>query len=293
MTINDASPQIVSESSLPKPFGQRPFDKYVTSKPQATKQLGLIVSLAAFCFFCVIWKKVPIGFFGQMGPGQVEFSISVVAGETIVVPPLVIRFKSEGLLNQKSYRPTKIDVVTFMNQTQIPPGAEAHAVLLSGATNGLIKARLSQPLRVDGISILDAGTILVGDGRSTEERLFINFTKAVFRDGKFIRISAQAYELTDQILGLKGSRVGDYTMKLAASSGLYFISGMAAGLKQQDALMPGQVARPTVGDAALTGVSTAAGEQAKQYLEEMKNKAPIIEVKAGTEFILTFDGGGN
>ena len=291
MTSNDASPQIVSESSLAKPFGQRPFDGYVMSKPQGTKQLALVVSLVVFCLFCIFWKKVPIGFFGQIGPGQVEFSISVVTGETVLVPPLVIRIKSESFLNQKNYRPMKINVVSFMNQTQIPPGAEAMAVLLSGATNGLIKARLTQPLKVDGVSILDAGTVIVGDGRSTEERLFINFTKAVFKDGKFIRISAQAYELADQILGLKGSRVGDYTMKLAASSGLYFLSGMAAGLKQQDALLPGQVVRPSVGDAALNGVSTAAGEQAKQYLEGMKNKAPIIEVKAGTEFILTFDGG--
>lgn len=177
-----------------------------------------------------------------------------------------------------------------MGAGAIPPGAEARAVLLSGATNGMIKAQLTEPLKVDGVSLLDTGTLLIGEGQSSDERLFVRFNKAVFKNGKFIRISAQGYDLSDNILGLKGSRVGDYSMKLAASSGLYFLSGLASGMKTEELQLPGQTRQPRVSDAALQGVSTAASEQAKQYLEQMKNKAPLIEVKSGTSFIVTFEG---
>jgi hypothetical protein len=294
MTDSEVGPQMVLEASLSKPFGQRPFDSYILSRPQPTKQLLVLVSLTLFLLSVILWKKAPIGAFGRMETGQVEISVDFGgAQKVVVVPALVVRIKSEGGFIQKNYRPMKISVVSFVGNAQIPPGAEVKARLLSGATNGLIKARLTEPLKVDGVSVLDAGTVVIGEGRSSELRLFVNFNRAVFKDGKFIRISAQAYDLSDQILGLKGSRVGDYTMKLAASSGLYFLSGMAQGMRKQETLYPGQVVRPSVGDAALSGVSTAAGEQAKQYLEEMKNRAPIIEVKAGTEFILTIDGGNS
>jgi type IV secretory pathway VirB10-like protein len=144
---------------------------------------------------------------------------------------------------------------------------------------------------MDGASVLEAGVKLLGQGRSTEERLFIAFNKAVFRNGKSISISAQAYDLSDSILGLKGSRVGDRALKLAASSGLYFISGMASGLQAPIYNESGKIQTPSASDAALNGVSQAASEQAKSYMEDIKNRAPIIEVKSGTVFTITFDGG--
>jgi hypothetical protein len=121
--------------------------------------------------------------------------------------------------------------------------------------------------------------------------LFVDFRKAVFRDGKSISVSAQAYDASDTIVGLKGSRVGDMTLKVAASSGLYFLSGMAAGLgaPQYDDL--GRAKRPSTEQAALNGVAQASGEQAKAYMEDMKNRPPLIEVKKGTIFVVTFDGG--
>lgn len=186
---------------------------------------------------------------------------------------------------------TPIQVLSFVSAKEIPPGAEAKAGLLTGATNGLIKARLLEPLKVDGVSLLDAGVLLLGQGRSTEERLYVDFKKAVFRDGKSVPVSAQAYDISDSILGLRGSRVGDVTLKLAASSGLYFLSGMATGMQTPSYDELGRPRRPSTGDAALNGVAQAAGEDAKTYMEDIKNRPPLIEVKSGTTFIVTFDGG--
>ena len=291
---NSKKPSIVSEKYLSKPFGKRFFDGYVRNQ-NIKKSFALNVSLSIVTvLLTVLWVKLPKNVFANTSIQSISLElerITQITKEMIQVPPLVLKIKIESNnFNPRNYKPSKISVVSFINPNQIPPGAEASAVLLSGATNGMIKAQLTQALKVDGITLLDSGTLLIGEGQSTEERLFVRFNKAVFKNGQFVRISAQGYDLADKILGLKGSRVGDYTLKLAASSGLYFLSGLASGLKTDEIALPGQARRPRLEDAALSGVSTAASEQAKQYLEQMKNKGPVIEVKSGTSFIVTFDG---
>ncbi len=291
MTNENTLPKIIREKSIPKPFGKRFFDRSIHTKKFKRKIiLGIAISTLSVVLI-VLWKKLPKNFISSTTVSEISLGFEKMVGNVILVPPLVLKIKIESspYANGK-YKPSKISVVSFVGSGSIPPGAETNAVLLSGATNGMIKAQLTEALKVDGVSLLDAGTLLIGEGQSSDERLFIRFNKAVFKNGKFIRVSAQGYDISDKILGLKGSRVGDYTMKLAASSGLYFLSGLASGMKTEEIALPGQARRPQIGDAALQGVSTAAGEQAKQYLEQMKNKAPLIEVKSGSVFIVTFDG---
>ena len=291
MTSENAMPQIFSEKSIQKPFGKRFFDKSIHKRRFKRKLIFGIVISSLSVVLIVLWKKLPKNFVSETKVAEISLNFEKMAGGVVLVPPLVLKIKIESspYANGK-YKPSKISVVSFIGSGAIPPGAETSAILLSGATNGMIKAQLTEALKVDGVSLLDAGTLLIGEGQSSDERLFVRFNKAVFKNGKFIRVSAQGYDISDKILGLKGSRVGDYTMKLAASSGLYFLSGLASGMKTDEVALPGQSRRPQIGDAALQGVSTAAGEQAKQYLEQMKNKAPLIEVKSGSVFIVTFDG---
>lgn len=292
MTNDTPNPRIVSEKFLPKPFGKSFFDRCIQTKKYKKKVvLGISISLLTVMLM-VLWKKLPKNFISAYQVSEISLSLEKLTGKVVLVPPLVLKIKVESSpYTNGTYKASKINVVSFVGSGSIPPGAEARAILLTGATNGMIKAQLTEALKVDGVSLLDSGTLLIGEGQSSDERLFIRFSKAVFKNGKFIRVSAQGYDLSDKILGLKGSRVGDYTMKLAASSGLYFLSGLASGMKTEEMPLPGQVKRPQVSDAALQGLSTAASEQAKQYLEQMKNKGPVIEVKSGSSFIVTFDGG--
>jgi hypothetical protein len=213
------------------------------------------------------------------------------AAAEINVPPLIIEVQqpARGRSAWARLAPSPIEVISSFQARDIPPGAEARAVLLTGATNGLIKARLAEPVMVDGVSVLESGILLLGSGRSTEERLYARFHTAIYKNGAHFKIAAEAYDASDSILGLKGSRVGDATLKLAASSGLHFLSGMAAGLEAPSTDDLGRARRPTAQDAALTGVSRAASEQAQSYMEDVKQRQPIIEVKAGTAFILTFE----
>lgn len=294
MSTNDhQAPKVINSTSIEGPFGSRPIDRYILDRPKPTSRMICLTALLTFLVSGFLWLKLNRGAIGRIQPGEVKMSLEILSGNKILVPPLVVRIKVPDMESRERYKPTKIGVVSFFSQEEVPPGAEARATLLTGATNGLIKARLIEALKVDGISFLDAGTLLIGEGQSSEERLFISFKKAVFKNGKFISVLAQGYDKSDKILGLKGSRVGDHSIKLAASAGLNFIAGMAQGLQPTSVLMPGQTRRPSASGAALNGLSNAATEQGKQYLEDIKQRAPIIEVPLGTEFIVTFDGGGN
>jgi hypothetical protein len=114
---------------------------------------------------------------------------------------------------------------------KIPPGWMVKAKLVSGASNGPVRAELIEDLVVNGSTLAPTGALLLGSGSSTEERLYIRFSKLVFQDGRFQSISAEALEDSDQIAGLKGSKVGHYAARLAAGVGLHFVGGMSEGLQ--------------------------------------------------------------
>lgn len=296
MSTNESQPEIVSERRLDAPFGKRLYDEAVIKKLKSVANLKFWGSFLLLAALWILLEIAPSNRVHRLTARPVDFTKEEqkikVEGDKVIIPPLILKF--EKVYERPAWTKVKaapIEVISFIGTTEIPPGAEAKAELLTGATNGLIKARLIEPLKVDGVSLLDAGVLLLGQGRSSEERLFVDFKKAVFKGGKFIAISAQAYDASDSILGLKGSRVGDASLKLAASSGLHFLSGMATGMQAPSYDSAGRPMRPSVGDAALNGVGQAAGEQAKSYMESIKNRPPLIEVKSGTVFSVTFDGG--
>ncbi len=284
---------LIHESSIEAPFGKRFYDHAVIKNIKGIDSIKFGGSLLACVTMSFLFLFTSSDRIQSLTPQTIEFKETPTLtkkGDELFVPPLVIDYKRPEPLRDWSHLViTPIKVVSFAGMTKIPPGSEGKAILLTGATNGLIKARLTENLKVDGVTYLDAGTLLLGYGRSTEERLFVQFNKAVFRDGKFIAISAQAYDATDSILGLIGSRAGDMGIKLAASAGLHFLSGLSAGMQiPQDLVHP---RKPSLEEASMNGISIAAAEQAKAFMEDIKQKAPVIEVKAGTKFIITFDGG--
>jgi hypothetical protein len=295
LLINDG-PQISSERSLEAPFGKRLYDEAVVKKLKGVARFKFWGTLLIIMVITLLLEIATSDRVLKLTARAIEFEAIIdkvrIEGDNIIIPALVLKYQADTVVpSWTKTKVTPIQVLSFVSVKEIPPGAEAKAVLLTGATNGLIKARLTEAVKVDGTSLLDAGVLLIGQGRSTEERLYIDFKKAVYRDGKSVNISAQAYDSSDTIVGLKGSRVGDLTLKLAASSGLNFISGMAVGLEEPSYNQNGMPLRPSAGDAALSGVSKAAGDQATSYMNDIKNHPPIIEVQSGTVFTVTFDGG--
>ena len=195
----------------------------------------------------------------------------------------VIQRKGTGYSEQR-----KIKVLTLRGLSEIPVGSETKAILISGGTDGIVKAKLTQSLIVDGEPLIPENSIIFGKGRSGEERLYVEFNKVIFPSGESFQILAQSFDPSDKIQGLKGAIVGTRAKKMGMAMGLGFLGGMADGLRDTSgSFFMGQ--KPTVKDSALSGASKAALDQSEAYLEDMKKSPNIIEVKAGTEFVIIID----
>ena len=179
----------------------------------------------------------------------------------------------------------KIKVFSLRSISELPIGSEMKAVLESGATDGIVKARLTAPLIVDGEPLLPEKTVLFGKGKSGEERLYIEFSKVIFPSGESYPIRAEAFDISDKIQGLKGALVGTRTKKMGGAVAFGFFGGMADSMQETSGSYF-MAKRPSTRDAALAGASKAALDQSQAYMEEMKKSPNIIEVKSGTAIVV-------
>lgn len=179
-----------------------------------------------------------------------------------------------------------IQVLNLRSLSNIPPGSEVKAVLESGASNGVVKAKLILPLLVEGEPVLPEGVIALGVGKSTEERLYVEFKKIIFRSGESYPIHAQAFDPSDKILGLKGSLVGSKTKKRLLGLGFGVTGGMLDALQDTSGSLFGLERKPTLRNVTLAGGSQAALSQSQSYYDDARTLEEMIEVKQGTEFYL-------
>lgn len=183
-----------------------------------------------------------------------------------------------------------LQVVSRPRSGQIPPGTVVRAKLLTGASNGIVKAALIESLSLNGDGIADSGTVLVGNGNSTEDRLLVDFNKLVFRDGTVQNIKAQACDNEDQTVGIRGSKVGKYASMLTAGIALNFAGGLAEGLQESQVQNGVVIKKNDLKNAALNGAAKASIDQSKEIVEKWKQQKTVIQVKGGTEICVIFDG---
>lgn len=247
--------------------------------------LPLAIILAALTFFFSARKE------REDSRGK-EIPIQNIAIEIPVIESKILSELPNTITRQRVGTGVvgRIKVFNLRSLMQVPVGSEAKAILESGATNGIVKARLTSALMVDGEPIIPENAVVFGHGMSTEERLFVEFQKVIFANGESFSIRAQAFDVADKILGLKGSLVGTKTRKMGMALGFGLLGGMADGLQDTSgSSMWGLQQKKSIRDAALSGASKAAIDQSKAYIEDMKNAPNIIEVKKGTEFYLIID----
>ena len=175
----------------------------------------------------------------------------------------------------------------------ITAGSLAMAALATGASNGPVKAILTEGLTVGDEELIEPDAVLLGTGQSSEERLFIRFDKVVFKDGSMAAIQADAADSSDKMPGLKGSKIGRYALRLGGSAGLNFVSGLADGLQENETRGPTVVNKSTVKNAMLNGASRAALDQSREIMTGLKNDRPIIEVPEGTPIYVLFGKEGS
>ena len=177
-----------------------------------------------------------------------------------------------------------------MDLKKIPPGSMLKARLMTGASNGLVRAEVKEGLIVNGDTFIEEGSTLLGNGSSTEDRLYVTFQNVVFKDGTFGQIQAQACDKSDQIVGLKGSKIGNKALNIAGSIGLGFVGGFSEGMQDTRGEQGTTVRPPSVKNALLNATATTALEQSKNLMSELKNRQPVIEVPVNTEICVIFGG---
>jgi len=177
------------------------------------------------------------------------------------------------------------------NLSQIPPGSILWAKLVSGASNGLVRAEVTDALIVNGEYLIPEGAILVGNGSSTEERLLISFSQVVFRDGTIGTIDGHGCDKSDKIVGLKGSKLGNKALHIAGSIGLGFVGGFSEGLQETEGQQGAAIRKSNLKNALLNATTTTALEQSKNLMSELKDRVPVIEVRAGTEICVLLGSG--
>ncbi len=260
------------------------------------KVMGMLMALVA----------IAISFFRGEPEKEIELSapMSIPAVGEAQVDPTVngysraddARQLDEKRRSPKAGPPLKLagpKLITRSRNIAIPPGTLARAELVTGASNGAVKAILKDAVRVNGETLIEAGSTILGRGSSTEDRLFVTFTKVLHKEGDVSQLAAEAADSSDKTMGLKGSKVASRAIKLAANVGLKFVAGATTALQETEGQSGVAVKKPTMKNAFLSGAAESALEQSNQIASEYKNSAPVIEVKAGTEFFLFFaDDGG-
>lgn len=260
-----------------------------------TVQGKWIVGIVGVCFAISSLAVLVRGPTQMSVRSPIVFNGTVSPVSTIDVPIAGDRSDLERRLKQTTGRAVAhhysgLQVVSRPRLGQIPPGTVVKAKLITGASNGIVKAALIESLSVNGDGIADTGTVLVGNGNSTEDRLLVDFSKLVFQDGTVQNIKAQACDKEDQTVGIRGSKVGKYASMLTAGIALNFAGGLAEGLQESQVQNGVVVKRSDLKNAALNGAAKASIDQSKEIVEKWKQQKTVIQVKGGTEICIIFDG---
>jgi type IV secretory pathway VirB10-like protein len=292
----DPKVQLTKEPGVKGQFGK----SRMSYQAGGTKARGPVVAGSCIVLTIAVSAVVLTGSPKKDPSDQASHFLGVEVPQTVTGTPEMLSIPSAHSGDSQLKKPGKStgggvpvkfsgpQVVSRPRNILIPPGSMVKAVLISGASDGPVKAEIKEPLMVGGETLLEVGTILMGTGRSGTDRLVIQFKKAVFRDGTSAPIDAEAADGDDKIPGIKGSRIGYRAAKLGASIGLEFVGGMSQALQDTQGQSGAVVTTPTVKNALLNGAARASIDQGQEMMNEYRNQKPVFEVSAGTVVYVLF-----
>ncbi len=285
--------EIVYEPKIDSRFGfQKPKNR------PSNRTIKICIIATCLLLGTVLWIKTPDRAEGPSdGITPPEASeVGAKASQQVSIEGYSAEQESNQLKEKGKKRTSKISIKLPGSQKidrkqagKIPPGSQVKARLITGASNGFIRAETLESLQIRGETFIKAGETLVGQGQSTEDRLFIRFSSIVHGDGSTETVQAQAVDAEDKTAGLKGPQFSRYAMKYGAAVGLNFVGGMAEVLQDKTAVGTQTVASPTAKNALLNGASRAALEMANDTMTNIHNQPPPIAIEAGQEIMVIFD----
>lgn len=267
-------------------FYRREGQKESLSTRRLTVLLG-IVFLASAIFLLV---RAPSQEIAAEAPIALEADSMVTASAFQNIPEF--RPELSQAPKSKGTAPTKFKGIEHVGRPRlvsIPPGTTGLAVLAGAATDGKVRAELTEDVVFNGETLLPKGAKLIGAGSSGEDRLTISFSKIVFKDGATQNISAEAADPEDQVVGLKGSKVSKYAAMVAAAGALSFAGGVAEGMQETENQGGVAVKKANLKNAALNGAARATLDVGSEIVTSWKNKKSVIVVKEGSALLVVFD----
>lgn len=291
MENNDVSVKTAKEPRIESRFGYQNLSK--SSSPLRTKLYvtGATISLASILII--------------QSPAKNETSSEILAPESSQLNNSEINFQLESYSatseNQKlkdrikksqstvSVKLPGLQKIDRLRSGKIPPGTILVAKLTSGASNGTVRAEAMESLRVQGETLVEEGSVFLGTGQSTEDRLYVRFSQLVQPDGTAENIQAQAADIEDKIVGLKGSKVGRYALKYGAAIGLHFVSGLAQGLQEKETVGQQVAVKSDLKNSLLNGAGKATIEMANETMSGVRNQTPVQEVPAEKQILIIFE----
>lgn len=261
------------------------------------KQLG--IGLLVVSFILVALKKDPAP--PQAAADNTPFPAPSVTGAQSYVESMVYDRGNDARRYESDRRrappqSTKLSgpkLIPRSVKLRVPPGTEEKGILMTGASNGLVKVKLKEDVIVAGETFLMAGTVLIGSGSTNDDKLFVHFNKAVSDDATVSAIEAEIADATDKSVGLKGSFWATHGSRIAIGAGLNFLAGASEALQDTQGEQGAVVAKPTARNAVLHGTAKAALDESNDVASKYKNAPPAVEIRAGTEVAIIFtDNGG-
>lgn len=287
--------EAVKDNLLRNQWGKNPFLFRDGKKLSIDRKKLLYALIGAFVLLAIV--QLLFGKETSLAPkaNPIELSSTQLSGRQIKLSPAEL--DAERVPSKQDPK-TRL-VRTFSgpqvvarprNLKAIPAGTMGEAVLVTGASNGLVHAELLSGISAGGTTELEPGVLLVGKANSTAERLMVQFSQAVFSDGTMGDINAHACDAEDRIVGLKGSNVAIKALNIAGSIGLGLIGGLAEGLQETHGQQGAVVKDPTIKNALLNATSRTALEQSGNLMSDLQGRKPLIEVPAGKKICVIFGG---
>jgi Bacterial conjugation TrbI-like protein len=250
--------------------------------------------------FCVVAVALVLSGPPKLEPagGTSEFSSPASSEDSgnVNVPPAISSSVDGGANRVPSKRRTsqvaeKYFGPQMISRPKLPisPGSTVKAKLITGATDGPVRAEFLESLSHHGETIAEPGTILMGSGSSTDSRLLIKFNQMIFKDGAIQTVQGQAFDPEDKIAGLKGSQLGNKALKLTGAIGLNFLGGVSDGLQDTDVKGGVPFKSSTLKNALLNGAARAALDESHDLMSSLKEGRPTIQIDAGKEIVVQFE----
>ena len=136
--------------------------------------------------------------------------------------------------------------------------------------------------------VIPKNSIIHGIFNHNKERIFINFKKCIFPDGRESPITAHALDTKTFQTGIQGIHHKKAVGRITKSVALGMVSPMAQTLTQKEALGRGYVITPksTLKNAFLQGLAQSSEGETKRLIRETGDDRDYLTLQEGTDIIV-------